>query len=193
MVTGFRKIGYFFYINNSEDVVTLIFVIERLIFMSENFWDKFLDIFTKSEYFYFVLVLTVAISIVRFFNMLSKYDSIMNASLVFLIVLIAFRLLIKSYKKHRDKKFNEFLDNERQRLVDDPLCWNILTKLYFNNGDPVQLHVYNQKVQQLEQYLMISKTTNSIFACPSALNDPIFPYVLQPVAEYYIIKKLNSQ
>lgn len=161
--------------------------------MSENFWDKFLDIFTKSEYFYFVLVLTVAISIVRFFNMLSKYDSIMNASLVFLIVLIAFRLLIKSYKKNRDKKFNEWLDNERQRLVDDPLCWNILTKLYFNNGDPVQLHVYNQKVQQLEQYLMISRTTNSIFAWPSALNDPIFPYVLQPVAEYYIIKKLNSQ
>ncbi|WP_367376330.1 hypothetical protein [Lentilactobacillus kefiri] len=161
--------------------------------MSKSFWDKFLDVFIKPEYFCIVLVLAVTIIVVRYFNMLPKYDFMMDPFLVFLIVLVFFRFLAKTYKKHRDNEFQKFLDNERQKLVNDPLCWKILIELYRNDGNPVKLHIYSQKVQLLENYLMISKTTNSIYAWPSEMNDPLFPYVLQPVAEYYISRKLDSQ
>lgn len=73
-------------------------------------------------------------------------------------------------------------------MFQDGQALEILEELYAQHPDAVWLPMYNQKVKLLDQYGLITKASNQAIV---DMNDPAFPYILQPIAEDRL-KKMHS-
>lgn len=133
-------------------------------------------------------------------SMLIKYNLNVfftnHFSNVLIVFLISFFLFITQMvsvflKKNKKRKESKRYTKQTQGLLDDAGCREILLKVYQGNGHPVFLHETHQKVMQLRTTGMIVRTTSQIIAPRSDMNNPKFPYVLQPWVEDYIRENLN--
>lgn len=143
--------------------------ITSAILLSANFLPEvyqkrlFIDVFLKSygSWLPLVFILSLFILLIQLFGVLSK--------------------------KKEDKEFEQFYKQEQEKLFNDSDALMYLKKTYSNHPDAVLLPYYNQKVKLLEQYGLITKATKE-YLQPHTSN-PMFPYILQPIAEEKLKKK----
>lgn len=83
-------------------------------------------------------------------------------------------------KRKKDIAFNKFYSKQQDSLFQDEEALKILEELYAEHPQAVYLYMYNQKVKLLEQYGLITKATSQAIV---NMNNPHFPYILQPIAE----------
>lgn len=105
---------------------------------------------------------------------------------IFIIVVVSFFFLIVQsgmicVKRKRDKEFCEYFIKQQNNLLKDPDAIDILKYLYATHPNARLLSYNNQKVRLLEQFELIIKTVNTAYM--DDINNPLFPYILQPKAE----------
>ena len=115
---------------------------------------------------------------------------------IFIIAIVSlFFVIIQSgmrYEKiKRDKEFRENFIKQQNNLLKDPDAIPILSYLYETHPNARWLPYNNQKVQLLEQFGLITKTMNTIYT--DDVNNPLFPYILQPKAEEKIKEIVNNK
>lgn len=104
------------------------------------------------------------------------------ASMFLLIV----HLIIFLYKRiEKRAKINE-IKKIQITLLKDFRAQKYLLQLYENNPEPTFLPINNQKVKLLSQYGLITQASKSIVIPFYEINDPEFPFLLQPITEKYI-------
>lgn len=85
-----------------------------------------------------------------------------------------------------------YFQKQQDKLFEDDYAWGLLKIMYERHPDSTDLPIHNQKVKLLEQYALITRVSNQkLISWYDDLNDPYFPYVLQPVAEEKLKEKLN--
>lgn len=125
-------------------------------------------------------------------NFLNKYSAIFFIVLFISFFLFIAQLVSDIYESIQTRKRVENIRKIQIGLYDDQRVWNILLKLYYANGVSVPLVRSNQHVLLLEQYFMISRTSDTTFFYGDDLSTAEFNYVLQPETEKYIRNKLNE-
>ena len=73
-------------------------------------------------------------------------------------------------------------------MFQDSQALEILEELYVQHPNAVWLPMYNQKVQLLDQYGLITEASSQAIV---DMSNPAFPYILQPIAEDRL-KKMHS-
>lgn len=94
-------------------------------------------------------------------------------------------------KRKRDRKFNKYFIKQQNNLLKDPDAIHILIYLYETHPNARRLPYNNQKVRLLEQFELIEKTMNTIYT--DDVDNPFFPYILQPKAEEKIKEIVNNK
>lgn len=118
-------------------------------------------------------------------NFFDKYGFIVLI-VFFISFFLLFLHLITNYRsKKEDKAATKFYLEQQDELFDDMDALLILVKLFQSHPNAVHLPLYNQKVKLLEQFGLITKATNQAIV---NMENPYFPYILQPIAE----EKLES-
>lgn len=124
----------------------------------------------------------------KLLTFLNDYNYIVFICLVGSFFFLIIQGVMSFLKKKEDKKFNEYVQEQHEELFNDPDAYEILEYLYANHPEPVKLPIHNQKVKLLNQFGLIVRVSNQIQAAFYEMDNPRFPYVLQPIAE----KKLKS-
>ena len=83
-------------------------------------------------------------------------------------------------KRKKDIAFYKHYSKQQDILFKDKEALKILADLYAKHPQAGYLYMYNQKVKLLEQYGLITKATSQAVV---NMNNPHFPYILQPIAE----------
>ncbi|EAA0242916.1 hypothetical protein A6C07_14490 [Listeria monocytogenes] len=126
--------------------------------------------------------------LVDFYN---SWNFIVLLTLLLSFFLIIVQVITLVRKKRNSRQFKKYMEETRNELINDPKVFSILKEMYENHPQPTLLPIYNQKVILLNQYELITRTTNSYPMDYTNLHNPHMPYVLQPVAEKILIEKLN--
>jgi len=105
--------------------------------------------------------------------------------IVLIVFFVSFFLLVihtssRIAKRKKDIAFDKFYSKQQDSLFQDKEALKILEDLYAEHPKAVYLYMYNQKVKLLEQYGLITKATSQAVV---NMNNPHFPYILQPIAE----------
>lgn len=137
---------------------------------------------------FFPKKLLIRIRMWEFFNQYTYIIVIIMIVSFFLLVVQAFD---KFREKRKDKKIAKYLKNEQDKLFNDPDAMYFLNLLYENHPNSVSLPIHNQKVKVLSQYKLIHQTSKKQVMTLYDMNNPKFPFVLQPYAEKKM-KNLNS-
>lgn len=125
-------------------------------------------------------------------SFLNNYSGIIFTTLFISFFLFIAQLVSDVFRFYKQKRTVENIKQIQQKLYDDERAWNILLKLYYANGEPVNLVKSNQHVLLLESYFMIARTNSEIIFYGDDFSKAEFPYVLQPVVEKHIRNKLNK-
>ncbi|WP_432741283.1 super-infection exclusion protein B [Staphylococcus equorum] len=123
----------------------------------------------------------------KILDILKTYSYIFVLLMLIFLVLFVVELSIILWRKWKEKRENkkrmQFLKREQDKLFEDEHARLILNKLYENHPYSVDLPSNNQKVKLLFQLQLIQKS-NQVKAVPIyEMNNPHFPYILQPCAE----------
>lgn len=115
---------------------------------------------------------------------------------IFIVLIVSFFFLIVQsgmliLKRKRDRKFNKYFIKQQNNLLKDPDAIHILIYLYETHPNARRLPYNNQKVRLLEQFELIAKTMNTIYT--DDVDNPLFPYILQPKAEEKIKEIVNNK
>ena len=144
------------------------------------------DVLLASLLTSFVLLMTNFLSgkyLVKFH--LEKFLNNYNPYILLVFFVSLFLIVIhfgsKKSKEKNDKAFSKYMKKQQDDLFQDEDALAILLTLYKYHPRAVNLHMYNQKVQLLKQYQLITTATNQ--AAVFDVTDPEFPYILQPEAE----------
>lgn len=116
---------------------------------------------------------------------------------VIVLVLSCFILLIQgltwNYNRLKDKKFHKYMKKQQDDLFNDSDAYKILEYMYESHPEPVKLPHNNQKVKLLRQYQLIILASNqSYLNWYEDLNNPMIPYLLQPIAEKRLEKLMKD-
>lgn len=96
------------------------------------------------------------------------------------------------HKKKEDKKRHEYFKRQQEELFNDPDAYKILIYLYKHHPKQARLPIHNQKVILLSQFGLITLASTQTYPeLYDDLNDPRFPYVLQPIAEQKLKQDRN--
>ena len=119
---------------------------------------------------------------------LDNYNYIILIVFFVSFFLVVIHISAQISKRKKDIAFNKFYYKQQDSLFQDEEALKILEKLYAIHPKAGWLHIYNQKVQLLEQYGLI--TASGSFEIDD-LHDPTYPYILRPIAEVRL-KKMHS-
>lgn len=113
--------------------------------------------------------------------------------IVFIVLVSSFFILIIQgvagfLKRKKNKAFAYFYKEQQEELFNDHHAFQILEYMYEKHPEQVKLPIQNQKVKLLHQYGLIVLASKEVLAEWYHLDNPHFPFVLQPVAE----KKLKD-
>lgn len=164
---------------------------------------KILDFLSKPINFTILIAFFLTSLILTLMNFLPKVMLdrlhitwfLINYSFVIFIILIAsfFFLIVQIgalvIKKREDKKFGEYLKENKDKLFEDEEALKILKVLYDSHPYAYELPYLNQKVKLLQQFGLITPAINSWHVDPF---NPTIPYILQPEAEERIKEELKK-
>ncbi|MCG1083381.1 super-infection exclusion protein B [Staphylococcus epidermidis] len=164
---------------------------------------KILDFLSKPINFTILIAFFLTSLILTLMNFLPKVMLdrlhitwfLINYSFVIFIILIAsfFFLIVQIgtivIKKREDKKFGEYLRENKDKLFEDEEALKILKVLYDRHPQACELPYLNQKVKLLKQFGLITPAINSWHVDPF---NPRIPYILQPEAEERIKEELKK-
>lgn len=156
--------------------------------------DKFVDVLGKPINFNFLMasfltslfLLATNFLPAKYLNklhlevFLDKYNYIVVIAFFISFFLLVIHFTSKRSKKKEDAAFNKYYSEQQDRMFQDDEALKILEQLYAEHPQAVYLYMYNQKVRLLEQFGLITKATNQAVV---NMNNPHFPYILQPIAE----------
>lgn len=164
--------------------------------------DKFVDVLGKPINFNILmasfltsLILLVAnflptdyLNKLHFAEFLDKYNYV-----VIIVFFVSFFLLVTHFtarqsKKKEDAEFDKFYAEQQDSMFRDDSALEILEALYRQHPNAVRLPMNNQKVRLLEQYGLIIKASSQAIV---NINNPTFPYILQPISEEKL-KEMHS-
>lgn len=165
--------------------------------------DKFVDVLGKPINFNFLMasfltslfLLATNFLPANYLNRLHLEEFLDKYNYIVIIVFFVsfFLLVIHFTARHSEKKqdaaLKKFYSEQQEKMFQDAQAMEILESLYAQNSQPSWLPIYNQKVKLLEQYGLIIKASNQ--AVIYDINNPSFPYILQPFAEDRL-KKMHS-
>lgn len=115
---------------------------------------------------------------------LNDYNYIVFIFLVGSFFFLIIQGVMMFLKKKEDKKFNEYYKKQQEELFNDPVAYRILEHLYESHPQQVRLPIQNQKVKLLSQFGLITlASTQTHLELYDDINNPMFPYILQPIAE----------
>lgn len=163
-----------------------------------SFFNKLLDFISKPINTTVVAALFLTSGFIFMFNFLPEQilirmnllDFLIDYNFVFFIVLVGsffflvIQLIARYFKRKKDKAVGEYIERERENLFNDEDAYEILAYLYSKHPNPVYLPIHNQKVLLLKQYELIQRVSSGVFVeGVEALQNPRFPFVLQPISE----------
>lgn len=123
---------------------------------------------------------------------LNDYNYIVFISLVASFFLLIIQGITMIFKREKDKKFNKYIKKNQEELFNDEEAYKVLEFMYQRHPEQTNLPIQNQKVMLLHQFGLITRVSDGIYVEGAQnLNDPYFPFVLQPVAEKRL-KELNE-
>ncbi|MEG2292787.1 MAG: super-infection exclusion protein B [Carnobacterium sp.] len=125
-------------------------------------------------------------------SLLDKYGWTLPLIFLFCIVFLIVGFVSGKIKQKEDKKFEDHMNTTREDLFTDKDALLYLNRLFKNHPNPCKLPQLNQKVKLLEQYGLIAKASNQILVySQDEIENPYFPYILQPIAEKRLKKMQN--
>ena len=120
----------------------------------------------------------------KLLTFLNDYNYIVFICLVGSFFFLIIQGVMSFLKKKEDKKFNEYIQEQQEKLFNDPDAYAILKHMYEHHPHQVRLPIHNQKVKLLSQFgLIILTSTQTHVEFYEDVNNPKFPYILQPIAE----------
>lgn len=127
----------------------------------------------------------------KLLTFLNDYNYIVFICLVGSFFFLIIQGVMASIKKKEDKKFGEYIKKQHEELFNDPDAYEILKYLYEHHPESVKLPIHNQKVKLLSQFELIVRVSNQTNVAFYEMDNPKFPYVLQPIAEERLKKDLG--
>ena len=121
-------------------------------------------------------------------SFLNEYNYIVFIALVGSFFILVIQGVAGFLKRKKDKEFAAFYKEQQEDLFNDSYAFQILEYMYEKHPEQVKLPIQNQKVKLLNQYGLIVLAGKETLAEWYNLDDPHFPFVLQPIAE----KKLKE-
>lgn len=120
---------------------------------------------------------------IKMLNFLNKYTYIFVIIMIASFFLLVVQIIGMIVKKIKERKVYKFIRQQQEDLYNDPEAMRYLNHLYEHHPNAAKLPIYNQKVKMLEQYKLIHRTTNKIIATNYEIENPYFPFLIQPHAE----------
>lgn len=120
----------------------------------------------------------------KLMTFLNDYNYIVFICLVGSFFFLIIQGVMAFLKKQEDKKRYEYIKEQQEKLFNDPNAYKILTHMYEHHPHQVRLPIHNQKVKLLSQFGLITLASNQTHVeLYEDINNPRFPYILQPIAE----------
>lgn len=124
---------------------------------------------------------------------LNEYGFIFVISLLGSFFFLIIQVVMLFFKRNEDKKRRKYLEEQQENLFNDPDAYKILKYLYSQHPENGRLPIQNQKVNLLSRFGLIVRISNQThLEYYEDMNNPMFPYVLQPVAEQRLRNELGE-
>lgn len=147
--------------------------------------------FTSFFIFLFNFLPEEILTRMKLLTFLNDYNYIVFICLVGSFFFLIIQGILAWFKKKEDKKMDEYIKKQHEELFNDPDAYKILKYLYEHHPDSVKLPINNQKVKLLSQFNLIILVSNQANVSLHEMDNPKFPYILQPVAESRLRKELG--
>ena len=127
----------------------------------------------------------------KLLTFLIEYGYIFVICLVGSFFLLIIQVVMIFLKKKEDEKRIAYFEKQQEDLFNDPDAYAILKYLYSRHPENGRLPIQNQKVKLLSQFGLIIRASNQANVPFYEMDNPMFPYILQPVAEKRLKKDLG--
>lgn len=129
----------------------------------------------------------------KLLTFLNEYGYIFVISLLGSFFFLIIQAVMLFLKNHEDKKRRKYFEEQQENLFNDPDAYEILKYLYSQHPENGRLPIQNQKVNLLSRFGLIVRISNQThLEYYEDMNNPMFPYVLQPVAEQRLRNELGE-
>lgn len=120
---------------------------------------------------------------VKLLTFLNEYGYIFVICLIGSFFFLIIQVVMMFLKKKEDEKRMAYFEEQQEDLFNDPDAYAILKYLYSRHPENGKLPIHNQKVKLLSQFGLIVRVSNQVNIEFHEMDNPMFPYILQPVAE----------